>query len=272
MVNFENKDRYGVDDLRKLVTVLRGPGGCPWDAEQTHESIRRNFLEEAYEAAEAIDEKDPNHLCEELGDVLMHVMFHSDIEADAGRFNLDDVADMSVKKLISRHPHVFGDVAVSGSDEVLQNWDVLKRIEKNHETVSDSLEAVARSLPGLWRAEKIQKKAAKVGFDWPDAVGAMDKLREELDELIDAVKTGGSSGNTKEELGDLLFSAVNVGRFLDLDPEAALHAACDKFAARFRHLEAAALKSGRKLEEMTLSEMDELYNEAKHVLEKKYDA
>ena len=269
MVNFENKDRYDIDDLRNLVAILRGPGGCPWDAEQTHESIRRNFLEEAYEAVEAIDEKDPTHLCEELGDVLMQVMFHSDIEADAGRFDLSDVADMSVKKLISRHPHVFGEVAVSGSDEVLANWDVLKRIEKNHETVSDALSAVAKSLPGLWRAEKIQKKAANVGFDWPDVGGALDKLREELEELLDAVRTG---GNTREELGDLLFSAVNVGRFLKIDPEEALHGACDKFSARFRHVESAASAKGLKLEEMTLEEMDALYTSAKHELEKKYDA
>ncbi|SHH76740.1 tetrapyrrole methylase family protein / MazG family protein [Sporobacter termitidis DSM 10068] len=269
MVNFENKDRYGVEDLRKLISVLRGPGGCPWDAEQTHESIRRNFLEEAYEAVEAIDEQDPTHLCEELGDVLMQVMFHADIEADAGRFNLDDVADMTVKKLISRHPHVFGDVAVSGSGDVLANWDVLKRIEKHQETVADSLAAVAKSLPGLWRAEKIQKKASKVGFDWPDAAGALDKLQEELDELADAVRTG---GNTREELGDLFFSAVNVGRFLKIDPEEAVQASCDKFILRFRHLEAAALAQGRKLEEMTLQELDELYKSAKLALENKYDA
>jgi tetrapyrrole methylase family protein/MazG family protein len=164
---------------------------------------------------------------------------------------------------------VFGNVAVSGSDEVLANWDVLKRIEKNHETVTDSLEGVARSLPGLWRAEKIQKKAAKVGFDWPDVDGALLKLREELEELSDAVKSG---GNTKEELGDLLFSAVNVGRFLEIDPEEALQASCEKFILRFRYLEKAALGQGRKLEEMTLEEMDKLYLLAKQELEKKYDA
>ena len=272
MVNFENKDRYDVTDLKRLVSVLRGPGGCPWDAEQTHESIRRNLLEEAYEAAEAIDEKNPVHLCEELGDVLMQVIFHADIEADAGRFDLNDVADMSVKKLISRHPHVFGDVAVSGSDEVLQNWDVIKRAEKKHETVADSLSAVARSLPGLWRAEKIQKKAAKVGFDWPDLAGAMDKLREELGELAEAAEGKPEElGHIREELGDLLFSAVNVGRFLDIDPEDALHAACDKFTVRFTRLEAMASSKGLKLDEMTLEAMDKLYEQAKKDLEKKYD-
>lgn len=269
MVNFENKDRYDVYDLQKLVSVLRGPGGCPWDAEQTHESIRRNFLEEAYEAAEAIDEGDATHLCEELGDVLMQVIFHSDIEADAGRFDLNDVADMSVRKLLTRHPHVFGDVTVSGSDEVLQNWDVIKRIEKKHETIADSLDAVARSLPGLWRAEKIQKKAGKVGFEWPDVSGAMDKLAEELAELQDAIKTGVSM---KEELGDLLFSAVNTARFLGIDPEDALNDSSDKFAARFRHLEAAAASQGKNLDDMSLEEMDALYVKAKNELENKYDA
>lgn len=268
MVNFENKDRYDVYDLKKLVSLLRGPGGCPWDAEQTHESIRRNFLEEAYEAVEAIDEGSTVHLCEELGDVLMQVIFHADIESDAGRFDLDDVADMSVRKLLSRHPHVFGTMTVSGSDEVLQNWDVIKRAEKNHETVADTLDAVARSLPGLWRAEKLQKKAAKVGFDWPDVNGALDKLQEELGELKDAIAAG--KGIT-DELGDVLFSAVNVGRILDIDPEDALNGTSDKFTARFRRLEEAALKEGRHLEDMSLDEMDRLYEAAKKELENKYD-
>jgi tetrapyrrole methylase family protein/MazG family protein len=269
MVNFENKDCYDVNDLKKIISALRGPGGCPWDAEQTHESIRRNFLEEAYEAVEAIDEKNTEHLCEELGDVLMQVMFHADIEADAGRFDLDDVADMTVKKLIFRHPHVFGDIAVGGSDEVVENWEAIKRLEKKHELVADSLDAVAKSLPGLWRAEKIQKKAAKVGFDWPDATGAMDKLCEELDELKEAIRTG---ENIRGELGDLLFSAVNVARFYHIDPEEAIGQTCDKFAARFRHLEKAAGEEGRRLEDMTLEEMDKLYEKAKHELENKYDS
>jgi tetrapyrrole methylase family protein / MazG family protein len=271
MVNFENKDRYDVNDLKKLVSILRGPGGCPWDAEQTHESIRRNFLEEAYEAVEAIDEGNSTHLCEELGDVLMQVIFHSDIEADAGRFVLEDVADMTVRKLLSRHPHVFGDVTVSGSDEVLRNWDIIKRIEKKHETVADALDAVAKSLPGLWRAEKIQKKAAKVGFDWPDISGALDKLCEELGELRDAVKTGLHTANAAEELGDLIFSAVNVARFLDVDPEDAVNAASDKFTTRFRHLEKAAASQGKHLEDMPLKELDALYENAKVELENKYD-
>lgn len=263
MLNFENKEHYTVYDLKALISLLRGPGGCPWDREQTHESIRRNFLEEVYEAVEAIDEQDSVHLCEELGDVLTQIVFHADIESDAGRFDLDDVADMVCRKLILRHPHVFGNVTVSGSDEVLDNWDAIKRLEKKQETVTDSLHAVARSLPGLWRAEKLQKKAAAVGFDWPELSGAMDKLEEELGELRAAVESGNGE---LEELGDLLFSAVNVARFLQIDPEDALHHSCEKFIARFAHLEKSAIEQGRALEDMSLSEMDNLYEEAKSAL------
>lgn len=266
MVNFENKPKYGVYDLKKLVAVLRAPGGCPWDAEQTHESIRRNMLEEAYEVAEAIDEGSSEHLCEELGDVLTQVVFHSGIEEDAGRFDLDDVADMVCRKLILRHPHVFSDVTVSGSDEVLKNWDDIKRVEKSQNTVTDSMEAVAKSLPALWRAEKIQKKAAKAGFDWPDVWGAVDKLAEELTELSDAIS---SEKGIKEELGDVLFSVVNVARFLGVDPEEALAESCDKFTSRFSYVELEASKRGKILSEMTLEEMDSIYREGKELSESK---
>ena len=162
MIDFEKKSSYGVEDLREIVRILRAPGGCPWDREQDHHSIRRNLLEEAYEAAEAIDEGNPEHLQEELGDVLLQVVFHARMEEEQGGFDLDDVADGICKKLIYRHPHVFGDVTVSGSGEVLQNWEELKKREKHQTTAADSVDSVARSLPGLWRAEKIQKKAAKV--------------------------------------------------------------------------------------------------------------
>lgn len=263
MIDFVSKSTYNVDDFRHIIRILRSPDGCPWDREQTHESIRRNLLEEAYEAAEAIDEGDATHLCEELGDVLMQVLFHSDIEEEAGRFTIDDVADMAVKKLIGRHPHVFGDRAVSGSEEVLANWDELKRLERRQETVTETLRAVAKSLPALWRAEKLQKKAAKVGFDFTDAAGAMDKLEEELSEL----RAAESAEDREEELGDLLFSAVNLARFCHVDPEAALHRACEKFTARFAQVEAAAAAAGKELEAMTLSEMDMLWEDAKTALE-----
>ena len=260
MIDFEYKSSYDVDDLRHIVKILRGEGGCPWDREQTHESIRREMLEEAYEVVEAIDEGSPEHLKEELGDVLLQVVFHSDIEADAGRFDLDAVADRVSQKLILRHPHVFGDVSVSGSGEVLQNWDKIKRVEKHQETVTSSLEAVARSLPALWRAEKIQKKAAKAGFDWPTADGALNKVSEELSELRDAMD---GRGDVQEELGDLLFACVNVARFVKADPEVSLKDACDKFIGRFRAMEEMAKGSGRELDAMSLQELDQLWEAAK---------
>nr|WP_300168148.1 nucleoside triphosphate pyrophosphohydrolase [uncultured Flavonifractor sp.] len=260
MVDFQYKDSYNVQDLEEIVRILRAPGGCPWDAEQTHASIRRNFLEEAYEAVEAIDEQNSEHLKEELGDVLLQVLFHARMEQEAGRFGLDDVADGICKKLIYRHPHVFGDVAVSGTGEVLTNWEELKRKEKGQATNTDALEAVARSLPALWRAEKVQKKAKKAGFDWPDISGALDKLSEELSELKQAVAQG---TNVEEELGDLLFSAVNVSRFLKADPEDALNGATDKFIGRFRKVEAQAAAQGRSMEGMTLEELDKLWECAK---------
>ena len=260
MVDFQYKDSYNVKDLEEIVRILRAPGGCPWDAEQTHQSIRRNFLEEAYEAVEAIDEDSPEHLEEELGDVLLQVVMHARMEEEAGRFNLDGVADGICKKLIYRHPHVFGDVSVSGTGEVLSNWEALKRKEKGQATNTDALEAVARSLPALWRAEKVQKKARKAGFDWPDVSGALDKLTEELSELKEAVATG---GNVAEELGDLLFSAVNAARFLKVDPEDALNGATDKFIGRFRRVEAGAAGQGKAMEDMSLAELDQLWDRAK---------
>ena len=260
MVDFQYKDSYGVKDLEEIVRLLRAPGGCPWDAEQTHQSIRRNFLEEAYEAVEAIAEGSPEHLKEELGDVLLQVVFHALMEQEAGRFDLDAVADGICKKLIFRHPHVFGEVSVSGTGEVLSNWEELKRKEKGQATNTDALEAVARSLPALWRAEKVQKKAKKAGFDWPDVSGALDKLSEELEELKTAVAEG---TNVEEELGDLLFSAVNVSRFVKVDTEEALNRATDKFIGRFRKVEEEAARQGRALEGMSLAELDKLWEHAK---------
>jgi tetrapyrrole methylase family protein/MazG family protein len=225
MIDFELKAQYDLFDLNKLVALLRSENGCPWDRVQTHESIRRNLIEEAYEAAEAIDQKDPGHLKEELGDVLLQVMFHSRIEEEAGNFNVNDVADAVCKKLIYRHPHIFGDIKVDSAEEVLDNWEELKRQERNQETVGSGMDHVAKSLPALWRAEKIQAKAAKIGFDWDDITGALDKLSEELNELKAAVKNG---TNTEEELRDLLFSAVNAATLIGCDPETALNATSDK--------------------------------------------
>ena len=260
MIDFVRKPRYGYDDLLEIIRLLRSPEGCPWDKVQTHESIRRGLLEEAYEAAEAIDTGDTALLKEELGDVLMQVVFHADIERDTGRFDMDDVCDGVVKKLLFRHPHVFGAAHEDSPESVLVSWDKLKRLEKGQKTTADALDAVARSLPGLWRAEKLQKKAADAGFDWPDVQGALDKLDEETAELRQAVRDG---ANVEEELGDVLFAAVKVGRFCGVDPETAVNGTCEKFIRRFRAMEEAAAAEGRSLSDMMLEEMTALWNGAK---------
>ncbi len=260
MINWTGKTSYNVYDLVDIVEILRSPEGCPWDREQTHESVKRAFIEETYEVVEAIDQKDTEHLKEELGDVLLQVVFHTQMEREKGTFQLDDVADGICKKLIYRHPHVFGEVQVSGTDEVLDNWDQLKRKEKGQETDTDTLRSVAQSLPALWRAEKVQKKAKKAGFDWPDLSGPLNKIDEEVDELKTAVH---DQSNFEEELGDLLFAIVNLSRFLDVDCEAALRSVTDKFIDRFSEVEQLASEQGKAMDEMTLDELDHLWEEAK---------
>lgn len=260
MTYFTMKENYGFADLVGIIALLRSPGGCSWDKEQTHQSIRRNFIEETYEVCEAIDEDDPEHLCEELGDVLTQVVFHADIEREAGRFDIDGVCDAICKKLILRHPHVFGDAKVSGTDEVLANWDEIKKREKGHDSVSDSMQSVAKSLPALWRAEKVQGKAAKVGFDHTDITGALLKLDEESAELREAVACG---QGVEEELGDVLFTAVNISRFIGADPETVLTAATDKFIRRFSMVEQRAKASGMSISDMSLKELDKLWDEIK---------
>ncbi len=257
MINFESKPAYDVEDLRRIVRILRAPGGCPWDQEQTHESIRRNFIEEAYEVAEAIDEDNPAHLKEELGDVLLQVLFHASIEEDAGRFDLDDVADGICKKLIFRHPHVFGEAHADTVGQVLTSWEELKRQEKGQSTYTDTLRGVAKNLPGLWRAEKLQSKAEKAGFEWPDAAAAMDKLSEELEELKSAVA---EQSNVEEELGDLLFAAVKIARFFQIDAEAALAGTCEKFIRRFAGVEAAAAARGETMDQLSVTELMALWD------------
>ena len=264
MVNFERKETYSLQDLIESLRILRAPGGCPGDRAQTHLSDRRNFLEEAYEAAEAFDRDDPALMCEELGDMLMQVLFNIHIEEDAGRFTTDDVTDHICKKLIFRHPHVFGTAAADTSEEVLVNWEALKRQEKGQQTTADAMDAVARSLPALWRADKLQSKAAKAGFEFADVSGALDKLDEEMRELREAIERG---TNFSEELGDVLFAAVKAGRFLNVDPEDALNATCEKFIARFRRVEEACASRGAELSSLPLDELTRLWNEAKHPTE-----
>lgn len=244
----------------RIVRILRHPGGCPWDAEQTHESLRRCLTEECCEVLEAIDRKDDALLCEELGDVLLQVVFHASLSEDEGKFDMDSVADGICKKMIFRHPHVFGTVEAASTEQVLANWDAIKRVEKGQETYTDTLESVARTLPALWRAEKIQKKAAKSGFTWPDIAGAMDKLSEEEEELRRAVA---EQSNIREELGDVLFAAVGIARFAGVDPEEALHETCEKYISRFSHVEQTATAQGREIADLTLGEMVAIWKEAK---------
>ena len=257
VLDFLCKESYDLRDFIALVSYLRSPNGCPWDQAQTHESIRRNFLEETYEACEAIDAGDLVHMREELGDVLMQVLFHTDIEREAGHFDIDDVADAACKKLVYRHPHVF-----RRDEPDVPDWDTIKQRERAQTTTAEAMDSVARSLPALWRCEKIQAKAARTGFEWPDADAALDKVAEETQELREAVASGDADAVT-EELGDLLFAAVKVARFAGIDPEQAAHAACEKFIRRFAAMEAAAADSGVPLEQRTLAQMQPLWQQAK---------
>lgn len=262
MLDFEIKNSYTVQDLVEIMRLLRAPGGCPWDAEQTHESIKKNLIEETYEVIEAINKKDSVLLCEELGDLLMQVVFHAQMEKEAGVFDFDAVADGVCKKLVERHPHVFGEVSVSGVDDVLTNWDDIKRKTKGQKNTTESMLSVPRELPALMRATKLQKKAADVGFDWNDVSGALDKLEEEIKELRQAVENN-DSANMTEELGDVLFSAVNVSRFIKADAEEALTSASDKFLSRFTVVEKLAAERGMDIRSSTLEELDKLWDEAK---------
>ncbi len=262
MVDFEYKSRYNIDDFIGIMKLLRAPGGCPWDAKQTHESIKKNLIEETYEVIEAINKEDTALLCEELGDLLMQVVFHTIMEEEKGGFDFDDVTDGVSKKLIIRHPHVFGDVEADTVDKVLSNWDEIKRNTKGQKTTAESMLSVPRELPALMRAAKVQKKAADVGFDWDCADGALEKLDEESAELRQAVKNG-SQEEISEEFGDLLFSMVNISRFLKLDPEESLTASTNKFLDRFSKVESLANERGINMKTASLEELDALWDEVK---------
>lgn len=247
--------------IRAIMHRLRAPGGCPWDAEQSHESLVPNLIEEAYETIDAIRRGDHEHLKEELGDLLLQVVFHSELAAEAGRFDLDDVARGISEKLVRRHPHVFADRGVATSDAVLQQWDEIKRSEKGHQRES-FLHGIGKGLPALLRAAKLQKKAAKVGFDWPDEAGVLAKIREETDEVAGALAAGDPAA-VGEELGDLMFSVVNLLRFRKLDPELVMAAANDKFERRFAAMEARLGSGGSTLEEATAEEMESAWQASK---------
>ena len=235
-MDFQFKSKYNFYDLVNIMSILRSPEGCPWDREQTHKSIRRDFIEECYEAIEAIDTDNRDLLLEELGDVMLQVVFHAQIEAEKNSFTADDVCNDVCQKLIIRHPHVFGDINVDNSEEVLKNWDAIKMQTKSQKTHSEVMHSVSPALPALIRADKIQNKARKIGFDFPDALSALDKLSEEVSELREAISNGNAEC-ISSELGDVLFSAVNVGRLMKIDSEKALSDSSERFISRFEGME-----------------------------------
>lgn len=261
-VSFEFKEKYNFNDLVEIVRILREPGGCPWDMEQTHQSIRENFLEETYEVIEAIDTNNRELMQEELGDVLLQVLMHSDMARTEGWFTIDDVADGISQKLIIRHPHVFGDVNVNSTDDVLKNWDTIKRQTKDQRTQSEAMAAIPATYPALMKAQKVQEKAKKAGFDWREADGAFDKISEEAAELKEALARG-DKASVEDELGDLLFSVVNTARFCGCEAETALDKATKKFMARFNIVEKLASEKGIDMKSASIEVLDELWDCAK---------
>jgi tetrapyrrole methylase family protein/MazG family protein len=270
------KERYAVDELLAIMAFLRSDEGCPWDRVQTHESIKGNLIEEAYEAVDAIRQKDNAKLCEELGDVMMQVVFHAQMAKEAGNFTFDDVVSGICRKLISRHSHLFGDDVATTPHDVLDTWEKNKREEKGHDSIIQELQDVPISFPALMRSFKLQKRAARIGFDWPTIDGAREKIVEETDELFDevnkAMRDVGSEGDLSKtfererifnEGGDLLFAVVNVLRMLEIDPESALNATSEKFIRRFIMMDELARENNQILEEMSLDEMDQLWNKVK---------
>ncbi len=258
----------GLDRLLKIMEKLRSPEGCPWDREQTHTTLKRYLIEEAYEVLEAVDSGDPELLAEELGDVLLQVVFHAQIAKEMGTFTMDDVINGICEKLIRRHPHVFADTEVESVGEVMRNGEAIKGMEKQGKKRTSILDGVPREFPALMRAEKIQKKAAKVGFEWEDIHGAFAKLEEELAELRMALSSE-DQDKIQDEFGDVLFALVNVARYAKVDPEMALREATSKFIQRFQFIEEQARAAGRSLHEMSLAEMDAIWDAAKDYLRKK---
>ena len=247
--------------LVEIMRRLRGPGGCPWDAEQTHESLTRYLLEEAYEVMEAIDAGTPELLKEELGDLLLQPVFHAAIAEEQEHFTIADVLDAINDKLVRRHPHVFGDMVIKSSSAQIENWEKIKKVEKGDERKS-ALSGVPPHLPALLRAQKVTEKAARVGFDWEHVDQVFAKVLEELHEFEETMAAGDQE-RMEAELGDLLFAIVNLGRFLAITPEEALRKTISRFTTRFEHVEEALHRQGRQMTDATLAEMDRLWEEAK---------
>jgi tetrapyrrole methylase family protein/MazG family protein len=249
---------HWVDELVEIMARLRDENGCPWDLEQTHETLIRYLIEESFEFIDAVEQGDTHAMMDELGDLLLQIVFHCQLAREDNRFDLQDVARCICEKMVRRHPHVFGDGSLQSADEVLAQWDVIKQGEGRAQLTS-RLDKVPRSMPALPRAEQLQKQAAKFGFDWPDAEGALAKLVEEAGEVRDA----GDEAARTAELGDLLFSVVNVCRLYGVDPETALRATNNKFVRRFKHVEEAAEAAGGEMNDCTLEQLDEWWDEAK---------
>lgn len=254
------EQKYTVNDLLDILKTLRGENGCPWDRAQTHESIRKSMIEETYEAIDALNSGDDKAFSNELGDVLLQVGFHAVMAEERGAFNFDDIVREICTKLITRHTHVFGEDKAASAEEALGTWEKNKKKEKGLKTDTDLLNDVPHSLPALMRAEKVQKKAASCGFDWDSISGVIDKIHEEENELLEAVN---KNSNIAEEYGDLLFSAVNLGRHLKLNPETILADATDKFIKRFAEMERLAQVSGENLNGLSSQKMDDLWKKAK---------
>jgi len=263
MIRIEKKgNTYTFEDLLHIMSILRSEEGCPWDREQDHISIKNAVIEEAYELVEAINKNDLTNLKEELGDLLLQVVFHSQIGKEAATFTIEDVVDGIVEKLIRRHPHVFENEQADDSEAVLDQWDKIKLQEKSITTVTEDLRQVPKVLPALIKATKVQKKVGKIGFDFPDIDSAFSKLTEETQELMDAYENKDLKA-IEEELGDLLFSVVNISRFLGLNPENALTNALEKFINRFEGIENLAISRGQDIGQINLAQMDALWNEVK---------
>jgi len=261
-----------LERLRRIMHLLRSPGGCPWDAEQTHESLVKHLVEEAYEVAEAVASGDRDALVDELGDILLQPVFHAEIASETGAFDLDDIASAITEKLIRRHPHVFGEAVAETAEEVLGQWESIKEGEKNSAGEAPGegrgqrvLEKANEGLPALMAAQKLQKRAAKVGFDWPDAGPVLEKIREETEEVAAALEEG-EPGALGEEIGDLLFAVVNLARKSGHEAELLLHGSNRKFVDRFRAVEDRLAGEGRSPEEASLEEMDRAWNEVKKTL------
>ncbi len=260
MAHLDDLPQEPLERLRAIVSLLRSPQGCPWDREQTHDSLRSGLLEEACETIDAITSKDDKNFCEELGDLLLQIIFHADLAAERGAFTLEDVARHICEKLIRRHPHVFGEDQAANTKAVLRKWEQMKREEKgNHASI---MESIPRALPALVRAANIQKKAARVGFDWAKASEVMEKFREEMAELSVEIEVADRS-KMEYEMGDIFFTAVNMARKLGIEPELALEQANQRFIARFQHMEQATRQQNRQMEDLSLEELDNFWKQAK---------